>query len=294
MLKPRISEGMCPSCQNGTLWRVEGNPNVNCDQCAYSYSDYTEGVIEEVEAAIKGEELPEENETEYPEIPGLPVINITNTSTKEEKEDYGINYKELYERQEVKTHYWRDQCMAEKRHSRATRMIMNLAIVMTLCTSLICIFIGKSYEITRAEIQYTQYLVESTLEDEVEVIHSEEEAKETATVIPITDRELIERVVAAEARGEGIEGMMAVAQVIHDRAELWNMTPTEVVTSSGQFAAPYTGHINSDVCHAVAQVFDNGVMVFDEPVTHFYSGSEPYWAEGKVNRGTIRSHTFMY
>lgn len=108
------------------------------------------------------------------------------------------------------------------------------------------------------------------------------------------ERDLVCRVVAAEARGEGLQGMMAVSQVIRDRAILWDMTPTEVVTAPDQFAAPYQGELTDDIYLAVANVFDGGLRVIEEPVTHFYSGPEPYWASSKESRGSIGNHRFMY
>ena len=108
------------------------------------------------------------------------------------------------------------------------------------------------------------------------------------------ERELVCRVVAAEARGEDLQGMMAVSQVIYDRAILWGMTPTEVVTAPDQFAAPYQGELTDDIYLAVANVFDGGMRVIEEPVTHFYSGPEPYWASSKESRGSIGNHRFAY
>lgn len=107
------------------------------------------------------------------------------------------------------------------------------------------------------------------------------------------ERELVERVVAAEARGESIQGMQAVAQTIRDRSQLWGMSVTAVLTEPGQYAEPYQGEISSDVKNAVNAVFDDGEMIFDSPVTHFAS-NDPYWAEGKTCRGSIGRHTFWY
>lgn len=98
----------------------------------------------------------------------------------------------------------------------------------------------------------------------------------------------------AEAGNQPIEGMMAVAQTIRDRAELWGMAPTKVVTQPSQYAKPYQGDVSSNVIMAVSAVFDSDISVFDDPVTHFHSGDEPYWTEGKVNRGSIGKHTFYY
>jgi spore germination cell wall hydrolase CwlJ-like protein len=107
------------------------------------------------------------------------------------------------------------------------------------------------------------------------------------------ERDLVERVVAAEARGESIEGQAAVAQVIRDRAYTWDMTITEVCLAKGQFAKPYQGEISIKTWIAVSKVFDGGVSVLEVPTTHFASNN-PYWAEGKVNRGSIGRHTFWY
>lgn len=123
----------------------------------------------------------------------------------------------------------------------------------------------------------------------------DDEQKTTSQVnLEPQERELVARVVAAEARGEDLQGMMAVAQVILDRSVLWDMTPTEVVTAPDQFADPYQGEISDSVSLAVANVFDGGQRVYKEPITHFYSGPEPYWASGKQSRGSIGRHEFMY
>jgi spore germination cell wall hydrolase CwlJ-like protein len=107
-------------------------------------------------------------------------------------------------------------------------------------------------------------------------------------------REIVERVVAAESRGEDLQGMMAVAQVIKDRSDLWDMHPVDVVQAEGQFAKPYQGEISDEIHLAVANVFDGGMRVFQEPTTHFHSGAEPYWTENKVNRGSVGNHRFYY
>jgi spore germination cell wall hydrolase CwlJ-like protein len=110
------------------------------------------------------------------------------------------------------------------------------------------------------------------------------------------DIELIQRVVAAEARGESLQGQMAVAQTILDRSELWGMTPTEVVLQEGQYADPYNGEIPDSVKLAVANVFGGGVRVFPEATTHFNDDSipPPDWTENKINRGSIGRLSFWY
>lgn len=107
------------------------------------------------------------------------------------------------------------------------------------------------------------------------------------------DYDLICAVVAAEARGEGYEGQLAVAQVIRDRAVLWGMSPAAVVSASGQFAAPYQGEIGPDVMAAVNDCLVLGYSAFDEAVTHFHEASiTPYWVEDKQLVGVISNHKF--
>jgi spore germination cell wall hydrolase CwlJ-like protein len=107
------------------------------------------------------------------------------------------------------------------------------------------------------------------------------------------ERTLVERIVASEARGEPIEGIMAVAQCIRDRSQLWGMTVTEVCLAPGQFAAPYQGEISPEVVQAVWAVFDEGMSVLEIPTTHFHADYvSPYWTADKVSRGSIGAHLF--
>ena len=107
------------------------------------------------------------------------------------------------------------------------------------------------------------------------------------------ERTLIEQIVASEARGESIEGMMAVAQVIRDRSTEWGMSITDVVMAPGQFASPYNGEISPEVVQAVWAVFDEGMSVLEVPTTHFHADYvSPCWAADKVSRGSIGAHLF--
>ena len=108
---------------------------------------------------------------------------------------------------------------------------------------------------------------------------------------PLTEneRDLVERVVAAEARGEKIETQMAVAQTILNRAETRGQTVTEVCTAAYQFASPYQGEVSEKTQDAVRFVFDDGAKVYDK-VTHFYAHKlidPPYWTESKEFKGEI-------
>lgn len=304
MLRQRESRGECPKCERGELWKYEDENFAECLECGHKV---TYGpVITPVSKETTNKDGSKTFEFE-PDV--LSIVNKDNSKAIEamqelietqekamelmqnkldEAERDKHTYEILLEKQTEKTNFIR--------RSLVNNRIANSCAMLVIVVLALFVLIGsRQTNDVINEVKHIQYIVEPPVEEIVEVIPSEEFISEEATeVIPIEERELVTRVVAAEARGQGIDGMMAVAQVIKDRSELWGMTPTQVVMSPGQFASPYSGTLTSDIHHAVSQVFDEGATVFDEPVTHFYSGATPYWAEYKINRGTIRDHTFLY
>ena len=88
---------------------------------------------------------------------------------------------------------------------------------------------------------------------------------------PLTDaeRDVVERVVMAEAGGESFEGQMLVAQCILNAAEKRGVDPSEaVVLYSYTKSRPDPTQRVKD---AVAAVFDRGETVVDEPILYFYN-----------------------
>lgn len=83
------------------------------------------------------------------------------------------------------------------------------------------------------------------------------------------ERDVIERVVMAEAGGESYEGMMLVAQCILNAVEITDTPPSKaVVTYKYTKSRPEP---SDKVRQAVAAVFDLGETVTDEPVLYFYN-----------------------
>ena len=114
-------------------------------------------------------------------------------------------------------------------------------------------------------------------------------------IITDDERELIEKVVAAEARGESIECMMAVAQVIRDRCITREKSVTEVLTAPNQFSAPYDGKVADRIKDAVSFTFDEGHSTFEYPATHFYAShliDPPDWTENMQYLGEIDGVSF--
>ena len=115
-------------------------------------------------------------------------------------------------------------------------------------------------------------------------------------IITDEERELIEKVVAAEARGESIECMMAVSQVIRDRCITREQSVTEVLTAPNQFSAPYDGKVADRIKDAVSFTFDEGHSTFEYPVTHFYAShliDPPDWTESMEYLGEIDGVSFF-
>jgi len=83
------------------------------------------------------------------------------------------------------------------------------------------------------------------------------------------ERELVERVVMAEARGEGYTGQAAVAQVILNRLKAPNFPDTIKYVVRLEFAKPYKGKVSESVKRAVRDVFDKGVQIISPQILYF-------------------------
>lgn len=157
------------------------------------------------------------------------------------------------------------------------------------------IVLHMNYRISELESTPT-ITYDTILEVKKENIKSEEEGK-----YPITEdeRELITRIVAAESRGEPLEGQIAVAQVILDRWIDKGGSLNEILLAPKQFADPYTGNLSEYPNSRIAThlVFDLGYRVFKEPTLFFFNPitSEP--SQVKLLRtyslrGSIGNHEF--
>lgn len=118
-------------------------------------------------------------------------------------------------------------------------------------------------------------------------------------VLKLTDdeRDLVERIVAGEARGESLECQMACAQAIRDRSLEWDKPVIDICTAEWQFCDPYQGKITDRTKDAVTFTFDYGIDTLEYPVTHFYAFElidAPDWTYAKELRGEIGAVRFYY
>lgn len=121
------------------------------------------------------------------------------------------------------------------------------------------------------------------------------EPTEPAVRYPLTDaeRDVVERVVMAEAGGESFEGQMLVAQCILNACEKTGTQPSEVVVTFKY--APARPEPTDSVREAVAAVFDAGEFITDEPVMFFYNPAKvtSTWHESQTFVIEVGGHRFF-
>lgn len=111
------------------------------------------------------------------------------------------------------------------------------------------------------------------------------------------DFDYVVRVVGAEARGEPVEGILAVCQCIQDTAERTGQTPEQVV-KSGQYTKPISHSVKENmetVNECCLLVFLNGYKPFPEPIEYFYAfkNSTSAWHESQVFCYEIGGHRYF-
>lgn len=138
------------------------------------------------------------------------------------------------------------------------------------------------------------YIQPDTEEMTVEIIQDAPAEPEVRYKLTAEERYIVERVVMAEAEGEGYDGQRLVAQCILNTAEAQGIRPDEVVLAPGQYAAP-AEYASEMVMDAVSAVFDDGDMVTDEPIRWFYNDKLVYseWHEGKRFVMYFGNHKFF-
>ena len=116
-----------------------------------------------------------------------------------------------------------------------------------------------------------------------------------------TDRKTIQYIVAGEAKGEPIEGKMAVAQCI-----LHGMVKSDWSAECVRIEYQYSGWDDelenanpeawAEVVEAVSRVFDDGEMISDKPILYFYAPNvvSSSWHESLNHAVTIGGHRFFY
>ena len=115
------------------------------------------------------------------------------------------------------------------------------------------------------------------------------------------ERKMIQYIVAGEAKGEPMEGKMAVAQCI-----LHGMVKSDWSAERVRIEYQYSGwddeleNVNpeawAEVVEAVSRVFDDGELISDKPILYFYAPNitSSSWHESLNHAVTIEGHRFFY
>lgn len=181
--------------------------------------------------------------------------------------------------------------MRRRRRPPAIRIIL---VAIALIAVAIFILAPSGRKITVCEKAATApVVVEEVAADVISRSAGPKTAPVSAYPLTLEERDLVERIVATEARGVSQRGKDAVAQTILDRKTLWGGSVTDICVASGQYADPYEGTISEEVKQAVVNVFDYGFRVYEEPTFKVHDDSvHPYWADQCVFRGQIDNLLF--
>jgi len=110
--------------------------------------------------------------------------------------------------------------------------------------------------------------------------------------------------ILAEARGEGKDGMAAVACVISQRAKNRSITPEKVCLQKWQFSC-WNGKSEQDLVHLYKSPMAEWALYLEENIhsmnrakigfaDHYYADwiKAPYWAKGQKPVAVIGKHKF--
>lgn len=132
--------------------------------------------------------------------------------------------------------------------------------------------------------------------------HLVTDSSSKCSTISASERELLERLVEAEAKGESLVGKIAVANVVLNRVrnEDFPNTITEVIMQEGQFTPVANGSINNTPSEesilAVKKAIDEGYKVFGTDVLYFCNkktATNRWMIENREEVITIGNHTFF-
>lgn len=145
------------------------------------------------------------------------------------------------------------------------------------------------YQFEHEQVLYSNNYLEQLLQGLVEELNYMKEngvfTVKSYLAMSELERELVERVVQAEAGNQSMRGIQATAQCILDTAEAEDKTLYVVACCEGQYTTP-ADYVSDKVHEACVEVFDNHNLPVDEPIRWFYSiagGGYSSWHENSSN-----------
>lgn len=116
--------------------------------------------------------------------------------------------------------------------------------------------------------------------EEPEEITQEVIEEEPEVYVKMTDDDIIAAVVMSEAGNQEMVGKVAVAAVILNRCDYFDLSVEQVVSAKNQFSYPYYGKIDESAYKAVEiarknrDLFDANMLYFR--TKHYHEFGEPY------------------
>ena len=142
---------------------------------------------------------------------------------------------------------------------------------------------------------------ETAQENQPQNLKTEIEIQNSAFLLSDQDRYTICCIVAGEAKGESMEGKMAVATCLRNA-----MAKDQISASQVRTKYKYSGwdsgleQLNPDcwaeVCEAVSRVFDDGENITENPILFFYAPKRTAgkWHKTLPHDQVIGNHSFHY
>ena len=156
-------------------------------------------------------------------------------------------------------------------------------------------------EITKTDCKIDFDIPETLVFDDGNIRPQEIVYKKSFFEISKEEKEIICNIVAGEAKGESVEGKMAVAQCICNAMLKDGLSAIEVKNQYQYFGwDSELKNTNSELWveieNAVYRVFDNGEVVSDKPILYFYAPKyvKSKWHESLSHALTIGGHRFFY
>ena len=182
---------------------------------------------------------------------------------------------------------------AKYRRRRILALLILIAIVLSIAwgaTTLVRIIWSTSHT---APMVTEEPIVAEGVMPAISAASSVSEPPAAHYALTAEERDVVERVVMAEAGGESLEGKMLVAQCILTAAEKTGLRPSDVVVKY-QYTTRRPDPSQS-ARDAVATVFDRGEFVVDEPVMYFYNPDivESEWHESQIFVIEVGGHRFF-
>ncbi len=111
------------------------------------------------------------------------------------------------------------------------------------------------------------------------------------------ETQIVAEVIAAEAGGEGYQGMHAVANTIANRARLWHKTPYQIVTQKNQYygyTAKNRHSLYLRVCRTANQLAVDIMSLQDvtNGAVYFRRPDEPMFEWCKIETYRYKNHIF--